>query len=102
MNVHTTPSLTVDRVLDVDSHEMVPIELRTEIFGPSELIDVADTFTLGARRPNHPNKMSMPDKAGDVTPINHETVWHLKGSTAPSAIDLRRRPEVMDLMGIQR
>jgi predicted TIM-barrel fold metal-dependent hydrolase len=29
-------------------------------------------------------------------------VWNLKGGSAPSAIDLSRRPEVLDVMGIER
>jgi predicted TIM-barrel fold metal-dependent hydrolase len=89
----------VARVVDLDSHEMVPNELREEIFGHTELHDV--TATLIHRPADHPNAPKGP-VVGDVTPINYDTVWNLKGGTAPSAIDLGRRPEVLDLMGIER
>ena len=39
---------------------------------------------------------------GDTAPINAETVWTTKGPGAPSAADLRRRPQVLDEMGVRR
>ena len=36
----------------------------------------------------------------DTMEITPESVWTKKGPTAPSAIDLRRRPAVLDAMGI--
>ena len=89
----------VERVVDLDSHEMVPNELREEIFAPTELQSV--TQRLVDRPANHPNAPKGP-VLGDITPINYDTVWNLKGGTAPSAIDLNRRPEVLDVMGIER
>ena len=38
----------------------------------------------------------------DTMEITPESVWTKKGPTAPSAIDLRRRPAVLDAMGIRR
>lgn len=92
-------NLTVERVLDVDSHEMVPVELREEIFGHTELHDVLTKHMK--MRENHPNR-TRGHVTGDDTPITYETVWNLKGGSAPSAIDLARRPEVLDVMGIER
>jgi predicted TIM-barrel fold metal-dependent hydrolase len=90
---------SVQRTLDVDSHEMVPVHLRNEVFGPTQLQHVIATLV---RMPaNHPNA-TQGVVTGDETPINYDTVWKLKGGSAPSAIDLKRRPEVLDLMGIER
>ena len=100
MNVLNTTSPTVERALDVDSHEMVPVEMREEIFGSLALLEAAKQFKVRQRA--RPNQNSMADLAGDVTPITHDTVWNLKGPYAPSAIDLTRRPEVLDEMGIDR
>jgi predicted TIM-barrel fold metal-dependent hydrolase len=93
-------SPTVERALDVDSHEMVPLEMRREVFGDIELHTAAMNFGVRARPST--NNTSMPDLAGDVTPIDHESVWNMKGPYAPSAIDLARRPAVLDEMGIER
>jgi predicted TIM-barrel fold metal-dependent hydrolase len=89
----------VPRALDIDSHEMVPLHLRNEIFGPTELQRVIATkVNMPA---NHPNAAQR-HVTEDDTPINYENVWTIKGGSAPSAIDLGRRPEVLDVMGIQR
>src|SRR6266852_3451713 len=93
----TTP--TVERALDVDSHEMVPVDLRESIFGHTALNDVI--ATLAHKHVNNPNATKAV-VTGDDTPINHDTVWNLKGASAPSAIDLDRRPDVLELMGIER
>lgn len=90
------------RVLDVDSHEMIRDEMREEHFGHTELHDVAQTFGIRKVRKHHANQTSVPGLTGDVTPINQDTVWNLKGPAAPSAIDMSRRPEVLDEMGIER
>jgi len=102
MNAQNAASLTVARTLDVDSHEMVPGELRDEIFGPTALVEASRTFGIRKRQTQHGNQTSMPDRVGDVTPIDYDSVWKLKGPYAPSAIDLTRRPEVLDEMGIDR
>jgi predicted TIM-barrel fold metal-dependent hydrolase len=94
--------LTIERVLDVDSHERVPGELRDEIFGPTALVAASKTFGIRKRYAKHGNQTSMPDRVGDVTPIDYDSVWKLKGPYAPSAIDMARRPEVLDAMGIDR
>lgn len=96
----TNESPIVERALDVDSHEMVPLELQQQIFGPTALYDAIITHV---RMPaDHPNRTRGGIVTGDDTPINYDTVWKLKGGSAPSAIDLGRRPEVLDLMGIER
>ena len=88
-------------VLDVDSHEMAPLELWGEVFGDDIARRVGEVgFEIHSRR--RANPLSVPGLTGDTTPITQETVWQMKGAAAPSAIDLRRRPEVLDEMGIAR
>jgi hypothetical protein len=56
MNTLHAPNPTVERTLDVDSHEMVPVELRDEIFGATELHAAARKFRISERpRPNKKN-----------------------------------------------
>src|ERR1700712_349233 len=91
----------VPRALDVDSHEMVPVNLRDEIFGPTAFQRVIREQIAPNMPKDHPNRTRR-DMTADDTPINFESVWMLKGGSAPSAIDLARRPEVLDLQGIDR
>lgn len=90
----------VRRALDVDSHEMVPVELRESIFGHTALNELLKESAVrkSATNPNATKGVV----TGDDTPINYDSVWNLKGGSAPSSIDLGRRPEVLDLMGIER
>lgn len=87
--------------VDVDSHEMVPFHFWGEEFGDvGDFLGKLDMKASGELRAG--NSMLRPDISGDVTPINHDTVWNIKGPGAPSAIDLSRRPAVMEAMGIER
>src|SRR4051794_6794348 len=43
-----------------------------------------------------------PDVIGDVMDITPEVVWSVKGAGAPGAIDMKRRLEASDAMGIRR
>jgi predicted TIM-barrel fold metal-dependent hydrolase len=92
-------SPVIERAVDVDSHEMVPPELRDGIFGPTALNDLIST--IAHKHKDRPDA-TLGGVQGDETPISHETVWNLKGASAPSAIDLNRRPDVLDRMGIAR
>jgi predicted TIM-barrel fold metal-dependent hydrolase len=84
------------RVLDVDSNEFIPAASWSELYGDrgvrfaessAQLLAMAGE--LGADGP-------------DTAAITTESVWVEKGPTAPGAIDLERRPEVLDVMGIRR
>ena len=88
------------RIVDVDTHEMVPVQLWDEEFGPVTRT-IAERY-LGRNRPNLPGSMDFPDYKRDDTEINAETVWKLKGSIAPGSTDQRRRLEIMDLTGVSR
>lgn len=93
-------SETAGRVLDVDSHEMVPLEMWPEVFSPA-VYEAAKDFTI-FKRQRQQSSVSTGGITGDVTPINYDTVWNMKGPQAPSAIDLSRRPDVLDEMRIDR
>ena len=86
---------------DVDAHEMVPSLLWEETFGPhsgriAKLLEpLLKKFVLG-------NDFYNPEFAGDWREPTVDNVWNLRGTAAPSAVDLRRRLEVLDVMGIER
>lgn len=83
--------------MDLDSHEMVPTHMWPELFGPAGAV-------LGPLVEHRPtlNTVARPDIVGDAAPITPSSVWEMKGPGAPSAIDLGRRPAVMDVMGVER
>lgn len=87
------------RILDVDSHEMMPLQLWEKTFGP-EVAPLAEAWLAGGETVetdrNHPN---VPGYQGDIAAID-ESVLVTKGSVAPGAADYSRRIEVMDAMGV--
>ena len=87
-------------VIDIDSHEMMPTHLWAEPFGPvaQEFIDLAHRRMADAAE----NSLVRPDLVGDVVEITDENVWAMKGPGAPGAADFSRRPEVLDVMGVDR
>jgi predicted TIM-barrel fold metal-dependent hydrolase len=89
------------RLLDIDSHEMVPLDMWPEVFSES-VYEAAKDFTIFKRRLERNGVGLAAQISGDTMEINHDTVWNVKGPEAPSAIDLSRRVEVMDEMGIDR
>ena len=97
-----SPSSLVDRVLDADSHEMAPVHLWPQVFGP-DIEQYVPLFSgMELLRNAGENAMVREDIDGDDTLITYDTVWNLKGPEAPSAIDLSRRVEVLDAMGVDR
>lgn len=96
---HAGPALAA---IDVDSHEMVPFHMWGDTFGA----DIAQHFAPFGKSTrflnNGANTIVRPDILADNRPITQESVWHLKGPDAPAAIDIRRRPEVLDAMGVER
>jgi len=46
------------------------------------------------------NTLNREDILDDTSAITLESVWNVKGPGAPSALDLKRRPAVLDTMGI--
>lgn len=90
----------LNRVMDLDSHEMIPTHLWGEPFGPvaQEFVDLAQRRMADGAE----NSLVRPDVHGDEAAIDHETVWTVKGPGAPGAIDFARRLKVMDEQGVAR
>lgn len=85
---------------DVDSHEMIPSHLLGDVFGePGRMAGALYDVRAQLRPDPSATNMHHPG-AADTMEIDEKTVWEAKGPVAPSAIDLDRRLEVMDAMGI--
>jgi predicted TIM-barrel fold metal-dependent hydrolase len=95
----TALDLVRGRVLDVDSHEMVSVPLLEQEFG-----EIASL--LGAMYERWPDEsmhgVTFRSTTVDDVAIDPDTIWELNGAPAPSAIDMRRRPAVLDAMGIRQ
>jgi predicted TIM-barrel fold metal-dependent hydrolase len=93
---------TIGRTIDVDSHEMIPCHMWEEWFGE----DVAPVIAMLQRSPrstdNGLNTIARPDIVADDAEITNTSVWNAKGAAAPGAIDMVRRVEAMDAMGVER
>src|SRR6516162_6692260 len=87
------------RIVDADSHDAVPAQLWVAEYGP-----VAETLAerFYQTAPNNPGGSNFPDFKADDAPIDEDTVWNMKGSHAPGAVDLTRRLEVMNATGVDR
>ena len=85
------------RIVDVDSHEMMPAQIWIDTFGEIAR-PIADLIKSQPPRPNHAN---IPDYDGDNQPISADSIFKVKGPVSPGAVDMDRRLEVMDLMGIK-
>lgn len=95
--------MTTLLVNDVDSHENIPGHLLSESFGePGRML--GDLFESASRAHPDPTPTNphQPGVSGDVSAVDPETIWSVKGAPAPSAIDLNRRAEVLEVMGIDR
>jgi predicted TIM-barrel fold metal-dependent hydrolase len=86
-------------VLDLDSHEQIPVHMWREVFG--EVAEKAAPIAAGLAHLAE-NTQVRDDLVGDLMEITEHTVWQVKGPEAPSAIDFNRRPAVLDQMGIDR
>lgn len=94
----------IGRVGDVDSHEQIPVPQYPEVFGERgrRFLEANEELWKRLERsfPSEEQRMDLNHR--DTIEISPETVWTLKGSKAPSAADMNRRPAVMDQMGINR
>jgi predicted TIM-barrel fold metal-dependent hydrolase len=90
------------KILDPDTHEQMPAQAWAREIGPimEELAHhwMNNGLDCNDER-NHPN---VPGYTADDKPITAETIWRQKGCASPGAVDIRRRLEVMDVMGIDR
>jgi len=90
----------LDAILDVDSHEMAPLQFWGPIFGAAAG-EIAEQVTE-AMKMQMGNDFYAPDRTADDTDITDETVWTVKGTAAPGAFDFERRLRVMDRMGVAK
>ena len=71
------------RIIDTDSHEMIPAQLWVETFGP-ECRELAEAFTNSdITDAEDKNASNIPDYPGDILPID-ETIVNIKGARARS------------------
>lgn len=86
---------------DVDAHEMIPGHLLGDFFGDAGRT-MGRLYEVGHELNPDPTEVNMyrPDVDGDTMEVTSDTVWKVRGPDAPSAIDLSRRVEVMDAMGV--
>ena len=96
------------RIGDLDSHESIPVPRYPEVFGEigrrffkenEELWRLMDVVTM---QNGGVDGDSLTVDRPDDKEITQENVWTLKGVSAPGAVDMDRRPAVMDAMGIHR
>jgi predicted TIM-barrel fold metal-dependent hydrolase len=87
-------------IFDVDSHEMIPTKFWVDQFGE----DARSLLSMTAGRFTNDGSSTLmrDDIEADAMPVTSESVWKVKGPDAPSAIDLSRRPAVLDEMGVAR
>ena len=87
------------RVRDVDTHEMFPARLWVETYG-AEFAPIAEFF-LKSMPENVPNSVSVQRITDDapITKTDLESYWG-QACLAPSAFDMERRVEFMDVAGI--
>jgi predicted TIM-barrel fold metal-dependent hydrolase len=90
----------LDRTVDVDAHEFAPPHLWGAVFGPAaaRMAPVCEPFAAMMGE----DYMVLPHLTGDDMPMTLENVWGVRSTGAPGAFDMRRRLEVMDLMGVTR
>jgi predicted TIM-barrel fold metal-dependent hydrolase len=96
------PAGTTLAAIDVDSHEMVPFHMWADTFGAEVTRHFAPFAESRRFLDNGANTIVRPDILADDAPITPDAVWQAKGPDAPGAIDMDRRPEVLDAMGVER
>jgi len=91
----------LDHVMDLDSHEMIPMNLWDSVFGEAGA-QVVDLMGEGLRRSMPVTFFRRDDSVIDEAEITEDTCGTSRARNAPSALDLTRRPAVLDQMGIGR
>jgi len=89
------------RIVDCDTHEMIPAQVWVSMFGP-EVQEFADLFLKSADNDtsdiSHPNVVGF---EGDIAAMTPDIV-NKKGGRVPAAADMDRRVELMDAMGVSK
>ncbi|MBO0856297.1 MAG: amidohydrolase family protein, partial [Nocardia sp.] len=82
---------------------MIPSNLLEDVLGqPGRIIGKVFASADELRPDPSDTNMHRPDVKDDSKEIDPEDIWKVKGPAAPSAIDLSRRIEVLDVMGIDK
>ena len=90
----------LERTLDVDGHEFAPPHLWASIFGPTaERLSIICKPLIAQLGEGYINR---PDQASDDSPMTLDNVWNQRHTGAPGAFDMKRRLEVLNLMGVRR
>jgi hypothetical protein len=89
------------RIIDVDTHEMMPLQAWVPTFGPDIQPLVDSWLAHGQSELNNLNHPNVPGYPGDVMGID-PCVYDVKGSRAPGATNPLRRLDVMDALGVNR
>src|SRR5262245_2668478 len=87
------------RMLDTDSHEWIVADLWEGEFGPATA-PIAMITRMLPQEGNPMSYMAMKIERDDA-PIDPDTIGAVKGPMAPGAIDMQRRLEVLDAMGVE-
>jgi predicted TIM-barrel fold metal-dependent hydrolase len=93
------------RIGDLDSHEAIPTPRYPEVFGEigRRFLDENEELWAAATKISQfsPEDDITTDREDDAE-INQENVWTLKGARAPGALNMDRRTDVLNEMGIDR
>jgi predicted TIM-barrel fold metal-dependent hydrolase len=86
--------------LDLDTHELAPSHLWGDVFGEAagRIAELTEPY-LRASSFGH---LHNPNVVSDDGTISGANVWAVRGSSAPGAYNMRRRQQVMEMMGVQR
>jgi predicted TIM-barrel fold metal-dependent hydrolase len=101
LNVSPADSF-LNSATDIDAHEMIPLHMWPDVFGEAALNFTTVCSDLSLVDNLAENTLRRDDLTSDEMLINVDTVWGTRGPSAPSAIDLGRRAEVLDVMGVSR
>jgi predicted TIM-barrel fold metal-dependent hydrolase len=86
------------RIVDADSHEMMPAQIWVEAFGEAAK-PIAELIM--AKPGKTANDANIPGYVADTEELRADSLWTTKGPASPGAVDMERRLRVMDMMGIE-
>ena len=79
------------KLMDVDSHEMMPAQVWVRECGPIAERLARDWLNNGTDVSTNINNPNVPGYDRDDAPIDAESILAQKGSPAPGAVDVSRR-----------
>jgi len=84
----------VGKIVDIDAHEHTPVNRWVDTFG-----SVAAQLVEAVQASTHPANEF---KAADDTELTPDNLWNQKRAEAPGSFDMKRRDQVMDMMGVEK